>query len=108
MASDSLVVATENAPPSQPNRASLSTATSFEVLGPAAPGLCAKGGDVARIRHGSRVSIWHPACADRYLAAMADPPVKVPELRPDALDEHGAPLAAHTSPSSNSEGLSPA
>jgi hypothetical protein len=30
---------------------------------------------------------------------MDDPPVKVPELPPDSLCEHGAPLAAHTSPS---------
>jgi hypothetical protein len=29
------------------------------------------------------VNVWHPACADRYLAAMVDPPVKVPELPPD-------------------------
>ena len=45
---------------------------------------------------------------DRHLANLADPPVKVPELPPDPLDEHGVPLAAHTSPSTNSEqGLSP-
>jgi hypothetical protein len=30
-------------------------------------------------------------CADRYFADMADPPVKVPDLGPDPLDEHGAP-----------------
>ena len=57
--------------------------------------------------HGGQVNLWHPACADRYLAAMADPPVKLPELPPDLLDEHGAPLAAHMCPSTNSEpGLS--
>jgi hypothetical protein len=53
------------------------------------------------------VNLWHPACADRFLAALADPPVKVPDLGLDPLDEHGAPLAAHASPSTNGEpGLS--
>jgi hypothetical protein len=38
---------------------------------------------------------------------LADPPVKVPELPPAPLDEHGAPLAAHASPSIDGEpGLS--
>jgi hypothetical protein len=32
------------------------------------------------------VAFLHPSCADRYLAAMADPMVKIPE-RPDAHDE---------------------
>ncbi len=47
------------------------------------------------------MNIWHHACADHHLAALADPPVKVPELPPDPLDEHGAPPAAHASPSTN-------
>jgi hypothetical protein len=32
---------------------------------------------------------------------MADPPFKLPDLGPDPLDEHGVPLAAHTTPSNN-------
>jgi putative DNA primase/helicase len=59
----------------------------YEVLGPALPGqrctLCGKGGGVERIRHRGRVNLWHPACADRLLAALHDPPVKVPDLPPD-------------------------
>jgi hypothetical protein len=39
------------------------------------------------------VNLWYPACADRYFADLADPPVKLPELGPDAYDEHGAPSA---------------
>jgi putative DNA primase/helicase len=70
----------------------------YEVLGPAPGGerctLCGSGGGVERIKHRGRVNLWHPACADRYLAAMADPPVKVPDLGPDPLDENGAPRAA--------------
>jgi len=72
----------------------------YEVLGAAPPGerctLCGRGRGVERIRHRGRVNLWHPACTDRRLAALADPPVKLPELPPDPLDEHGAPLAART------------
>jgi len=69
----------------------------YEVLGAASPSerctLCGNGGP-ARIKHGGRVNLWHPGCADRYVAALADPPVKVPVLRPDSLDEHGAARSA--------------
>jgi hypothetical protein len=37
------------------------------------------------------MNIWHVNCADQYMAALANPPVKVPDLGPDPLDEHGAP-----------------
>ena len=65
----------------------------YEVLGAASPSerctLCGNGGP-ARIKHGGRVNLWHPGCADRYVAALADPPVKVPVLPPD----HGAARSA--------------
>jgi len=71
----------------------------IEELGAAPAGsrctLCGGGGPV-RIRHGGRVNLWHPACAERLIAAMANPPVKVAGLPPDPLDEHGVPLVAHT------------
>jgi hypothetical protein len=77
----------------------------YEVLGPAPGGgrcfLCGKGGP-QQIKHRGQVNLWHQDCADRYLAAMIDPPVKVPALSPDLLDEHGALLAPHTRPSANS------
>src|SRR5262249_9856940 len=57
--------------------------------------LCGGGGPV-RIRHGGRVNLWHPACAERVIAAMANPPVKVAGLPPPPLDEPCVPLAAHT------------
>jgi hypothetical protein len=54
----------------------------YEVTGRAPIGqrcaLCGNGiGDVRQIRHGGWVHIWHPACADRYVAAQADPAVKI-------------------------------
>ena len=52
------------------------------------------------------MNLWHPACAERYLAAMVDPPVKVPDLGPDPLDEHGAPHPARPHPLSSEPGLS--
>jgi hypothetical protein len=74
----------------------------YEVLGPAPPGercwRCGKGSGVQRIKHGGEINLWHQDCADKYFGAMADPPVKAPELPPDPLDEHGAPPAAHASP----------
>ena len=77
----------------------------YEVLGPASAGerctICGKGGGVKRIKHGGEVDLWHEDCGRAHLAAMADPPFKLPDLGPDPLDEHGAPLAAHTTPSTN-------
>jgi hypothetical protein len=46
--------------------------------------LCGQAGAL-RIRHGGEVDVWHKDRAERYFAAMADPPVKVP----DPLDENG-------------------
>jgi hypothetical protein len=88
------------------------TQLSYEVLGPAPAGtrctLCGSGGG-QRIRHGRRVNLWHPACADRYLAAMVDPPVKVPQPLPDSLDVHmhRAPHPTHPHALSSEPGLSP-
>ncbi len=45
-----------------------------------------------RIKFGGQENFWHSAFADRYLAALADPPVRVPVLPDDTLDEHGRPL----------------
>jgi hypothetical protein len=49
---------------------------------------------VSRIRHAGEVNLWHRDCADKQVIALADPPVKVPDLGPDPLDEHGVPRAA--------------
>jgi hypothetical protein len=71
-------------------------AASYEVLGPAPPGercvRCAKGSGVKRIKHGGEVDLLHEGCASDLLAAIANPPVKLPDPGPDPLDEHGAPL----------------
>ncbi|HEY2527778.1 MAG TPA: AAA family ATPase [Xanthobacteraceae bacterium] len=67
----------------------------YQVLGPAPPGerctLCGKGSDVKRIKRGGAVNLLHEYCAGRYLAARADPLVKLPDLGPDTLDDHGRP-----------------
>jgi hypothetical protein len=72
------------------------TSKPYEILGPAAPGerctLCGKAGCL-RIKRGGEVDLWHEACAQRYLAAVVDPPITVPDLGPDPLDEHGVPIA---------------
>ncbi len=72
------------APPDGEERAG----PAYEVLGSAPPGercaVCGKAGGVKRIQRGSEVDLWHEDCAKRHLAAMANPPVKIP-------DEHGAP-----------------
>jgi putative DNA primase/helicase len=56
----------------------------YEVLGFAPGGerctLCGVGNPM-RIKHGSRVNLWHPACS-----ALVDPPVKLPNSTPDAED----------------------
>lgn len=53
-----------------------------EVIGAAPLGerctLCGRGRDVQRIKFGGEVRLWHLACADRHLDAVADPPIKVP------------------------------
>jgi hypothetical protein len=83
----------------------------YEVLGPAPAGekcwSCGKSSGVQRIKHRGEVSLWHQGCADRYVAALADPPVKVPEGPPDPLDEHGAPHPAAPRPANGVENLSP-
>jgi hypothetical protein len=70
----------------------------YEVLGSAQPGErcvhCGRGSGVKRIKHGSEVDLLHEGCAPDLLAAMANPQVKLPDLGPDPLDEHGAPRAA--------------
>ena len=48
---------------------------------------CGKAGG-ARIRLDGRVYVLHKACADSYLAAMVDPPVKIPaQLANDEKDK---------------------
>ncbi len=70
----------------------------YEVLGSAPAGqrctICGKGSGVKRIKHGGEVDLWHEDCGRRHLAAMAEPPFKLPDLEPAPLDEHGAPRAA--------------
>lgn len=55
-------------------------APSPEVLGDAPAGerctLCGGGRGVKRIRYRGEVRLWHPACADRYIASVAHPTVK--------------------------------
>ena len=51
----------------------------YEVIGPAPAGerctLCGSGSPrPMRIKHGGETDIWHQECADRYVAAVADPP----------------------------------
>jgi hypothetical protein len=63
-----------------------SPAQAYEPLGPAPAGdqctLCGRSGGVERIRYRGHVNAWHPACADRHLAALKDPLVKVPNPPP--------------------------
>jgi hypothetical protein len=65
----------------------------YQVLGPAPAGerclLCGKSGRALRIRHGGQVDVLHEPCVVRHIAALADPPVKIPEQPP--LDEHNVP-----------------
>jgi hypothetical protein len=81
-----------------PNSAGGGAEAGVYELGPAPPGercfRCGKAGGVNRIKHGGGVDLLHDGCVEPYLAAQADPPVKVPDLGPDTLDEHGEPLAA--------------
>ena len=82
-----------------PTHAGRATSTaSYEVLGPAPPGercfRCGKGSGVKRIKYDGVVDLLHEGCARDHLAAIANPPIKLPDLGPDPLDEHGAPRAA--------------
>lgn len=68
----------------------------YEVLGVPVTGerctLCGGGRDVERIRYCGQLRLWHRACADRYVAAMAGPPA------PDATAENdggGSDAAPH-------------
>ena len=71
----------------------------YEVLGPAPPGqqcaFCDNGFGAKRIRHGGdRVSIMHPGCADRRLAAWAADATVSLHAGPDAPPaEPNAPQA---------------
>ena len=63
--------------------------------------MCGKGGGVKRIEHGGEVDLWHEDCGRGHLPTMADPLFKLPDLEPAPMDEHGAPLAANTSSSTD-------
>jgi hypothetical protein len=71
------------------------------VLGPAPAGErcvgCGKGG-CERIKYRGGIDAWHEACVQAHIAAMANPPVKLPDQGPDPLDEHGA---SHEHPGGN-------
>jgi hypothetical protein len=76
-------------PQAEPESTKATACAPYEVLGSAPAGercdACGKAGG-ARIRLDGTVYLLHQACADRYLAAMVDPPVKIPEW-PGADDE---------------------
>jgi len=81
------------APPQAERESSKATASApYQVLGSAPAGercdACGKAGG-ARIRLDGRVYVLHKACADSYLAAMVDPPVKIPEQPDDPDDADG-------------------
>jgi hypothetical protein len=79
----------------------------YEVLGSAPAGercaVCGKGSGVKWIEHGGEVGLWDEDCGRGHLASMADPSIKLADLGPEPLDEHGALLAGHTSPSTNGQ-----
>jgi hypothetical protein len=66
----------------------------YAVLGPAPAGErcvgCGKGA-AERIRYRGGVDAWHEACVQAHIAALANPPVQLPDLGPDPPDEYGAP-----------------
>lgn len=70
------------------------------VLGDAPAGerctLCGGGRGVERIKYGGEVHLWHPACADRYVAAVAHPP----EIASDPADDGATPLRTVAAPPS--------
>jgi hypothetical protein len=77
------------------------TPSPYKVLGPAGAGQrcigCGSGiGAVKRIKFASEDGAvdLHVPCAEKRVAAWADPPVKIPDLGPDPLDEHGTPRPA--------------
>jgi hypothetical protein len=71
----------------------------YTVLGSAPAGerctLCGKGSNVKQIRYRGGVDLWHQDCADKHVAVLTSPPIKIPDLGPDPLDEHGAPHEDH-------------
>jgi hypothetical protein len=82
-----------------PPQAGVGTEPSYEVLGPAPPGrrcICcgASSGGVKVVKRGGATDFLHEACARAQAAAMANPPVELPDLGPDPLDDHGAPRPA--------------
>jgi putative DNA primase/helicase len=58
----------------------------YTVLGPAPGGerchSCGKGGAL-RIKYRGEVDAWHERCVDKHIAAMANPPVEIPDQRSD-------------------------
>jgi hypothetical protein len=74
----------------------------YKVLGPAGLGgrclSCGSGVGAKKVLLNGKVEIWHPSCVERHLTAMANPPVTLPDLGPDHLDEHGAPRTAASMP----------
>lgn len=75
----------------------------YEVLGDAPAGercaLCGSGRSVERIRFGGEVHLWHPACADRYVASVAHPTVKPAETT-SGPDDGATPVRAVAAPPS--------
>jgi hypothetical protein len=95
----------------QPNQ---ETPSPYNVLGPAPAGQrcmsCGSGiGAVKQIKLAGQdgAVCLHVPCAEKYLAALANPPVKIPDLGPNPWGEHGATRPAGPRPSNGVEpGLS--
>jgi hypothetical protein len=78
-------------PQAEPESTKATASAPYEVLGSAPAGercdACGSAGGVNRIKLDGTEYVLHVACADSYLAAMADPPVKIPEQQFNADDE---------------------
>jgi hypothetical protein len=74
----------------------------YKVLGPAGLGgrclSCDSGVGAKKVLLNGKVEIWHPACVERHLASMAEPPVTLSDLGPDHWDEDGAPRTTASMP----------
>jgi hypothetical protein len=85
----------------------------YEVLGPSPPGerctLCGAGRDVKQIHYGGEPHLWHPACADGYLAARDAPPIKAwkPTPGPTVARAAAEPVPPHCEPDPDLAWLSP-
>jgi putative DNA primase/helicase len=68
----------------------------YRVLGKAPPGercaLCGEGRGVMRLKHADGIDLWHPDCAENYLARMAGTPPVRDELAPQPCAQCHGPV----------------